>query len=174
MKERETEHMQGRGRAGGRHRIPSNSRLCAVSTEPNVGLKPMDCKIMTWTEVAYLTDWATQAPHPCLFTYRHYEFKNTLLFTNLINVLIVSPVPVGTSIWLLGPADTTLVIFHSFIIFLYGRMIQNHLLHFLPEPEFSHFSMNVQKDSSGPFEWKMQFPKYSLDIRECSVIGLGH
>ena len=34
----------------------------AVSTEPDVGLEPMNREIMTWAEVGYLTDWATQVP----------------------------------------------------------------------------------------------------------------
>ena len=40
----------------------AGSRLQAVSTEPNVGLKLTSRKIMTWAEVGRLTDWATQAP----------------------------------------------------------------------------------------------------------------
>ena len=40
----------------------AGSRVWAVSTEPNVGLELTDHKIMTWTEVGCLTDWATQAP----------------------------------------------------------------------------------------------------------------
>ena len=40
----------------------AGSRLWAVSTEPNVGLKPMNREIMTWVEVRRLTNWATQAP----------------------------------------------------------------------------------------------------------------
>ena len=40
----------------------AGSRLWAVSTEPDMGLKLMDCEIMTWAEVGCLTDWATQAP----------------------------------------------------------------------------------------------------------------
>ena len=35
----ECEHVRGRERERGRHRIRIGSRLCAVSTEPNVGLK---------------------------------------------------------------------------------------------------------------------------------------
>ena len=41
----------------------AGSRLWAVSTDPDVGLKPTDCEIMTWAEVGCSTDWATQAPH---------------------------------------------------------------------------------------------------------------
>ena len=40
----------------------ADSRLWAVSTEPDAGLKLMDCEFMTWAEVGRLTDWATQAP----------------------------------------------------------------------------------------------------------------
>ena len=40
----------------------AGSRLWAVSTEPNVGLKLTNHKIMTWAEVRHLTDWATQEP----------------------------------------------------------------------------------------------------------------
>ena len=38
-RERESEHKRSRGRGRGRERTPS--RLCAISTEPDVGLKPM-------------------------------------------------------------------------------------------------------------------------------------
>ena len=40
----------------------AGSRLWAVSTEPNVGLKLTNREIMTWAEVGRLNDWATQAP----------------------------------------------------------------------------------------------------------------
>ena len=53
--ERESE----RERGGGREReteSKAGSRLWAASTEPNMGLKPMDRKIMTWAEVGHLTD----------------------------------------------------------------------------------------------------------------------
>ena len=32
----------------------------AVSTEPDVGLEPTNCEIMTWAGVRRLTNWATQ------------------------------------------------------------------------------------------------------------------
>ena len=38
-------------------------RLWAISTEPDVGLEPMNHEIMTWAEVRCLTNWDTQA-HP--------------------------------------------------------------------------------------------------------------
>ena len=45
----------------------TGSRLWAVSTEPDVGLEPMNPETMTWAKVECLTDWATQAPlHPAL------------------------------------------------------------------------------------------------------------
>ena len=37
----------------------TGSKVWAVSTEPNTGLELMNRKIMTWTEVGRLTDWAT-------------------------------------------------------------------------------------------------------------------
>ena len=40
----------------------AGSRLRAVSTEPDPGLEPMNCEIMTWAEVRCLANWATQAP----------------------------------------------------------------------------------------------------------------
>ena len=42
----------------------AGSRLRAVSAEPDAGLEPADCKIMTWAEVGCLTGWATHAPQP--------------------------------------------------------------------------------------------------------------
>ena len=40
----------------------AGSSLWAISTEPDVGLEPTNCEIMTWAKVGCLTDWATQAP----------------------------------------------------------------------------------------------------------------
>ena len=45
----------------------AGSRLRAVSTEPDTGLEPMNCEIMTWAEVGRLTDCATQAPQKNFF-----------------------------------------------------------------------------------------------------------
>ena len=59
----ETEREWGRGRERDIHTEPqAGSRLRAVSTEPDMGLEPMNREIMTWVEVGRLTDWATQAP----------------------------------------------------------------------------------------------------------------
>ena len=38
------------------------SRLQAVCTAPDAGLKLTSCAIMTWAEVGHSTDWATQVP----------------------------------------------------------------------------------------------------------------
>ena len=44
-REREQEHKQRRGRERGRERIPS--RLCTVSTDPDVGLNLTNHELMT-------------------------------------------------------------------------------------------------------------------------------
>ena len=54
---------RGRGEREGDTKSEAGSRLSAVSTEPNAGLEPTNCEIMTWAKVRRLTDWATQAPH---------------------------------------------------------------------------------------------------------------
>ena len=57
----EREHMQRSGRE--RDTVPeAGSRLWAVSIEPDVGLKPTSCKVITWAPVRHLTNWTTQAP----------------------------------------------------------------------------------------------------------------
>ena len=40
----------------------ASSNLWAISTEPDVGLKPMNHEIMTWAEVKLSINWDTQAP----------------------------------------------------------------------------------------------------------------
>ena len=52
----------------------TESRLWAVSTEPDVGLKPTNHDISTWLEVGCLTDWATQAPLVNTMFKRHNPF----------------------------------------------------------------------------------------------------
>ena len=52
----------GEGQMDGDIESEAGSRLWAVSTEPNEGLKLKDLEIMIWTEVVHLTDWATQGP----------------------------------------------------------------------------------------------------------------
>ena len=52
-----TKHEQGRGREReGDTESEAGSRLQAVSTEPNMGLKLMDHEIMTGAEVRCLTN----------------------------------------------------------------------------------------------------------------------
>ena len=45
----------------------ADSRLWAISPEPDAGLELTDHEIMTWAEVGRLLDWATQVPLPCSF-----------------------------------------------------------------------------------------------------------
>ena len=56
----ERQSMSGGGAERGWGKIPS--RLWALSTEPNAGLLPTNCEIVTWAEVGRFTDWATQGP----------------------------------------------------------------------------------------------------------------
>ena len=66
-RERETEYEQGRGREReGDTETEASSRLWAVSTEPDAGLKLTNCEITTWAKVGCLTDWANQAPQETL------------------------------------------------------------------------------------------------------------
>ena len=52
----------------------AGSRLWAVSTEPDAGLKLKNHEIMTWAEAGRLTDWATQVPQLCpSFRWMHGE-----------------------------------------------------------------------------------------------------
>ena len=52
----------GEGQRDGDTESEAGSRLWAVSTEPNVGLKLTSHEIMTWAKVGLSTDWATQEP----------------------------------------------------------------------------------------------------------------
>ena len=57
----EKEHKQGRGKDREVDtESEAGSRLQGVSAEPDVGLKPTNCEIMTWAKVGHLT----QVPHP--------------------------------------------------------------------------------------------------------------
>ena len=64
-RERDT-HTQNASRGGaereGDTESEAESRLWAVSTEPDVGLKLTSHEIMTQAEVGHLTDWTTQVP----------------------------------------------------------------------------------------------------------------
>ena len=61
-RDREAEREQGRAEWEGDTESEAGSRLWAVSTEPDGGLKLPKLKIMTWAEVGRLIDWATQVP----------------------------------------------------------------------------------------------------------------
>ena len=56
----ETSMSRGEAERKGDTESKAGSRLWAVSTEPDAGLKLMDREIMTWAEVWCLTNWATQ------------------------------------------------------------------------------------------------------------------
>ena len=58
-RERETVQVE-QGQRTGDTEYEAGSRLWGVSTESDVGLKPMSREIMTCTEVGHSTDWATQ------------------------------------------------------------------------------------------------------------------
>ena len=61
-RKRLTEYEQGKGRERKEDtESETESRFWAVSTEPDVGLKPTNCEIMTWAEVGRSTDWATES-----------------------------------------------------------------------------------------------------------------
>ena len=61
--DRERQSMSGGGaEREGDTESEADSRLWAVSTEPDTGLELTDREIMTWAEVGCLTDRATQAP----------------------------------------------------------------------------------------------------------------
>ena len=79
--DRETEHEQGRSTKGDTE-SKVGSRLWAVSTEPDAGLKPTDREIMTWAEVGCSTDWATQAPPFWWMFCVHLKRMCALLFYN--------------------------------------------------------------------------------------------
>ena len=59
----------GKGQREGDTESEAGSRLWAVSTEPDTGLEPMNCEIMTWAEVGRLTDCATQAPLKLVYNF---------------------------------------------------------------------------------------------------------
>ena len=60
---RETEHKRDGVEREGDTESEAGSMRQAVSTEPDVGLEPMNRGIMTQVEVRHSTDWATQVPH---------------------------------------------------------------------------------------------------------------
>ena len=66
-RERQSMNVGGSEREGDTELEQAPSRLWAVSTEADAGLKLTDHEIMTWAEVRCSTDWATQVPHKLNF-----------------------------------------------------------------------------------------------------------
>ena len=63
LRQRGRVHKQGRGRERGRKRTPS--RLHAVSTEPDMGLKLMDRVIQTWAKIqSWMLNWLSHPGTP--------------------------------------------------------------------------------------------------------------
>ena len=61
--DRERQSMSGGGaEREGDTESEAGSRLWAVSTEPDDGLKLTSHEIMTWADIGRSTDWVTQAP----------------------------------------------------------------------------------------------------------------
>ena len=56
LRDRETEHDRGGAEREGGTELEAGSRLCAVSTKPDVGLELMNCEIMTWAKVGCSAD----------------------------------------------------------------------------------------------------------------------
>ena len=81
-REREREREKESASGGGAERkgdteSQAGSRLWPVSTEPDAGLKPANCGMMTWAEVGELTDWATQVS-----LFLHFERKYSVQVSN--------------------------------------------------------------------------------------------
>ena len=57
--------LKERAQVGEAQREKERENYQGDSAEPNVGLKPTNCKIMIWAKVGCLTDWATQVPQLC-------------------------------------------------------------------------------------------------------------
>ena len=68
-RERERERASGgRAQREGDTEFKAGFRFQAVSTEPDVGLKPTYGEIMTWAKVGGLTDWTARRPrNKCFF-----------------------------------------------------------------------------------------------------------
>ena len=60
----------------------ADSRLWAVSIEPDVGPEPMSREIMTWAKLRSLTDWATLVPLNRHILNDNYYFTKWFVFLN--------------------------------------------------------------------------------------------
>ena len=72
----ETEHEQGRDTES-----KAGSSLWSVSTEPNAGLEPTNCEIITWAKVGHSTDWTAQAPLNSIFKRKAHTYTHTKRLT---------------------------------------------------------------------------------------------
>ena len=83
--DRERQSVSGEGaEREGDTESEAGSKLWAVSTEPDVGLEPTNCEIMTWAEIGHLTDWTTQAPQMRHFSVLHYKIYEHVNFQSQI------------------------------------------------------------------------------------------
>ena len=94
-RERESRERQRVSRGGAKREgdteSEAGSKLWAVSTELDVGLELMSCKIMTQAEVRRLTDWATQAPLDSVNSWCHNLLILELLIWNPVYVKLSKP-----------------------------------------------------------------------------------
>ena len=79
----------------------AGSRLQAVGTQPDVGVKLTNCEIMTWAEVRCLTDWVTQA----LLDPWSFNLVYAIYLLNIYCILLT----INTIMWGTGNASWTVV-----------------------------------------------------------------
>ena len=88
-RERDTERKwwgEAAERERGRHRIQSRLRICADSSEPDTGLEPVNCEIMTWAKVRPLT---TESPrHPCIYVFIACVYISAMHINNSVLISI--------------------------------------------------------------------------------------
>ena len=105
-KERERERAWVReGQREGDAESEAGFRLWAVSREPSAGLELMNCKIMTWTEVRHLMDWATQMPQ--ILSILKCTFFHIINFPK-VNMHLIIKVDI-----------LNIIIVHLFLMFIY-------------------------------------------------------
>ena len=84
----EKKHKWGKGRERERgERIPS--RLCTVSPEPDAGLEPTNCEIMTWAEVRCLTIEPPRCPRITIFKGSYLSSACYVPGTSLITLIFI-------------------------------------------------------------------------------------
>ena len=77
QRERETQNLK---------QVPGS----AVSTELDVRLEPTNRETMTWAEVRYWTDWATQAPPPNPKLFLNYSHCNRCTIVSCVVLVCIS------------------------------------------------------------------------------------